>query len=536
MLCYRCMRDKGEAEVCPHCNQKGIRKNEDHHLAPGTVINNRYTIGNTLGEGGFGITYIGLDNVLDLRVAVKEYYPFGFSNRNTDRGNHVTVSAGDKQAFYDKGKSRFLQEARHLAKFNDEVGIVSVRDFFEENNTAYIVMNYLDGIDLRHYLKQNGNLKPEQAFSMLRPIMVSLEAVNNAGIIHRDISPDNIMCLKNGKIKLMDFGSARDFDDTALRSTSIMLKPGYSPEEQYRKSGKLGPWTDVYGLCATIYRCITGKTPDEALDRAFEDSLKKPSELGVSISSELEKVLMYGLAVRKNDRCQNMTELMALIDQATGSSADAQTDSYRTVYADSVTQRIAPETRPEPQPQPRNTPQDKTQPAQAQENPRYAPSYQTRPQYPQQQPPVQRPAAPVPPLNPPEDDDFNFRTRAYSDINSAALDFQAKHPEENVNVNGVNYRDLVNRQGYSPQHTPQIASYEDRNVTRPAVRFYRNAQRPKKPNEVPPEKLKVIIPDSLKEDYDPVVSREDKKKAQKKKEKITDHVNVLFNPNNKFLK
>lgn len=313
MLCYNCMRDKGDRDVCPFCNTGALKDPELHQLPPGTVIGGRYTVGKVLGEGGFGITYIGLDNTLDIVVAVKKYFPYGCSHRSSNITAEVSVSGGSGEV-YRKGKDRFLKEAKTVAKFLKDPGIVDIRDFFEENNTAYIVMEYLEGVDLRKYLKAHGRLESEEAFRLLIPVMRSLEKMHRVGIIHRDISPDNIMYQPDGTLKLMDFGAARDYDDS--RSMSVMLKHGYAPEEQYRRGGEQGPWTDVYGLCATIYRCITGKAPDEAIDRLAEDHLKKPSELGVTISPELEKALIYGLAVRKKDRCPDMTELLRLIDKA----------------------------------------------------------------------------------------------------------------------------------------------------------------------------------------------------------------------------
>lgn len=315
MLCYHCMHEKGDAKFCPFCGNENKPDPFSHHLPAGTLVGGRYIIGRVLGEGGFGITYIALDTLLDIPVAVKEYYPYGISQRNCSVDNSVCVSEGENIDLYQKGKERLLKEAKIIARFHKEPGIVDVSGFVQENNTAYIIMEYLDGIDLRHYLRTNGAMSVDQAIDLLKPIMQSLEKIHAAGVIHRDISPDNIMMLDNGSVWLMDFGAARSYTDDN-RTMSVMLKKGYAPEEQYRSNGKQGPWTDVYGICATIYRCITGKTPDESLDRIFEDNLKLPSQLGVNISPEVEKVLMYGLAVREQDRCRNMTELLQLLEEA----------------------------------------------------------------------------------------------------------------------------------------------------------------------------------------------------------------------------
>lgn len=315
MYCYHCMNNKGSAPVCPHCHKEHNAQVAAHHLRPGTVLNKKYLVGYAIGEGGFGITYIGRDTTLDVRVAIKEFYPSGYTNRNSYKESTVTVGSQRQREFFEKGKERFLFEARNVAKFSSEKGIVDVRDFFEANGTAYIIMEYLDGIDLNKYLNTYGVIPAERAFDLMLPVMRSLEKINAAGIIHRDISPDNIMYLKDGTLKLMDFGSARYFTNEE-KEMSIMLKQGYAPEEQYRKNGHQGPWTDVYGMCATLYRCITGEVPEDGLDRIHTDSLKTPSQLGAQISPALETVLMYGLAVYHENRCQNMTELIDLVTKA----------------------------------------------------------------------------------------------------------------------------------------------------------------------------------------------------------------------------
>ena len=336
MICNNCKRDKGDVVICPYCHVGNIQEAKPHHLPKGTVLGGRYTIIGVLGEGGFGITYLG-SNKLGVNVAIKEYYPHGFTYRVSAAGNKVSVTESDRDE-YEHGKARFLTEAKTLVKFNDEPGIVNVTDYIDENNTAYIIMEYLNGTDLRDYLIKNGKMSVNKAIDMLMPVMNALVKVHKAGMIHRDISPDNIMRLKSGGIKLMDFGSAKVFNGD-VRSMSVMLKPGFAPEEQYRRNGKQGPWTDVYGLCATIYCCITGKVPDESLDRLSDDRLKPPSKLGVNISPAMEKALMYGLAVRSADRCQSVTELLNLIDSArnnpyTGGQGASTKDPYKTLDAD----------------------------------------------------------------------------------------------------------------------------------------------------------------------------------------------------------
>ena len=334
------MNEIDQSGFCKNCMKQNSADSFVHQLAPGTILNNKYLVGNCLGEGGFGITYIGRDLTLDIKVAIKEYYPNGYVNRNNQATQDVTATTQTQSDFFNKGKERFLQEARNVAKFLGEPGIVGVREYFECNNTAYIIMEYLDGENLNTSIKKNGVFKPEAIFSMMLPIVRSLRKIHEAGIIHRDISPDNIMFLKNGTLKLMDFGSARFFTNDE-KEMSVMLKQGYAPEEQYRKNGDQGPWTDVYGLCATLYKCITGASPVDALDRMRVDGLRKPSEMGISIPQPLEVVMMYGLAVYRENRCQDMKELEELMQKAlnkqevsVNAGPNIQDDLYRTQAAD----------------------------------------------------------------------------------------------------------------------------------------------------------------------------------------------------------
>ena len=284
-------------------------ENRDIHvLKKGKKLNNRYVIDEILGEGGFGITYSGQDELLAMKVAIKEYYPHGFVTRNNMYDEVITVTQTKYDDIFQKGKQKFLKEARSLARFNKEEGIVNVTDFFEENNTAYIVMEYLDGITLKEYLKQNGVMSAQDVQELMTPLIRSLDAVHKSGLIHRDISPDNIMLLMNGKVKLMDFGAARDYTEAGEKSLSIVLKHGYAPEEQYRSHGIQGPWTDIYALSATMYKCITGITPAESIQRIIEDTVQPPSALGIPIPSGMEYALMKGLSISQKNRYQNLND------------------------------------------------------------------------------------------------------------------------------------------------------------------------------------------------------------------------------------
>ena len=312
--CMKCMEPIGNEKQCPHCGYQGTQAAAPHRLQPGTILQERYLIGNALGQGGFGITYMGRDLKLDMRVAVKEYYPNGYTNRNAEVTSEITISDKEQADFIEKGKKKFLEEARKLAQVHENPGVVDVRDFFEANKTAYIVMEYLDGKDLRAVLKERC-FTANEIFRIMRPVIDALEKVHALGIIHCDISPDNIMLLKNGSVKLMDFGAARVVNLEDEKSRSVVLKAGYAPEEQYRPKGNLGPWSDIYALCATMYKCITGITPDDALERSHEDTIQWPSELGIEITETQEAVLKKGMAVDAAERFQNIGEMTAMLDR-----------------------------------------------------------------------------------------------------------------------------------------------------------------------------------------------------------------------------
>ena len=315
--CPYCMNELTGGGICQNCGKNTDEyKHPAHTLKQGAMLHDRYLIGGVLGEGGFGITYIGLDTLLQYRVAIKEFFPNGMVNRNNTVSNEVqSISTESARELFSKSRENFLREARTLAKFSNESGIVSVKDFFEENHTVYIVMEYLDGITLKSYLAQVGTISPYNTVCLLMPVFQSLKKIHEKKLIHRDISPDNIM-LVDENVKLLDFGAAREFADE--RSLSVMLKHGYAPMEQYRRHGIQGTWTDVYAICATMYKCITGKIPPDAPDRVFDDEIKMPSQMGIEIEPEFEKVLKHGLALKPDDRIQDIDELLEELERVPG--------------------------------------------------------------------------------------------------------------------------------------------------------------------------------------------------------------------------
>lgn len=279
-----------------------------HCLRKGTRLIGRYTIEKVLGQGGFGITYLGIDELHEKKVAIKEFFPQGIVTRNIEYEDAVTVTFVGEKDNYNKGKEKFLKEARIMARFSKDEGIVKAQDFFEINNTAYIVMEYLEGITLKQYLRENERIEPEELLELFVPLIESLDEIHSQGLIHRDISPDNIMVLLGGKIKLMDFGAARDYTDFGEKSLSLILKPGYAPPEQYQAHGVQGPWTDIYALCATMYKCLTGENPPDAIERVMDDNLKEISEFGIPVSKQMEETIIKGMSISARNRYQNIEE------------------------------------------------------------------------------------------------------------------------------------------------------------------------------------------------------------------------------------
>ena len=317
ILCPHCMEELPMgSNICQHCGLSTETKNSPNELPIGNMLKNRYLIGCALGGGGFGLTYAAYDRVLNMRVAIKEYYPNGKANRSPEGEVYFNLSTESEENSR-KGKEKFLREAQILSMFPNDANVVELRDFFETNGTAYIVMEYLDGKDLRQYSKENPNINYEVALELMSPVIDCLGRIHDKGIIHGDISPSNIMILKDGGIKLIDFGAAREFGSRGKDDTSILLKPGYAPEEQYRPNGDLGPWTDVYAVTATMYKLITGETPESSIDRAERDNLKRPSAYGKKMSRIQEIDMMKGLALKGDTRFQSMAELKSGLQEKT---------------------------------------------------------------------------------------------------------------------------------------------------------------------------------------------------------------------------
>ena len=339
-LCLGCMAPDTGAPFCPHCGWKRAADSTSVlHLRPGTILRECYVVGRVLGQGGFGITYLGYDTQLQRKVAIKEYFPQVIASRMA-AGSTVAPTSAQVQSDYQHGLQSFMNEGRILARFSDHPCIVSVLNLFEANNTGYLVMGFLEGMTLSQGLGMSGGKYPyEVARDIMMRVMDGLREVHAQGLLHRDISPDNIYLTRQGPIKILDFGAARFEAGERSQSLSVVLKEGYAPEEQYRRSGHQGPWTDVYASAATLYRAITGVIPPPALDRLHSDSLKPPSGFGVTIPPAAEAALMRALAVRAGDRFQSVDTFQGALQP----SAPA---------GPSVIPPIGPPIGPKPAPQP----------------------------------------------------------------------------------------------------------------------------------------------------------------------------------------
>ena len=320
-FCPYCMGSVRPGEPCPVCGlTQGSYTPAPHHLPPGTVLMDRYLIGRALGEGGFGITYIGRDLRLEVKVAIKEYFPSDRAARDAASSMDVHSCMSRNNSGYEQGLSRFLCEARTMARMEKQPQIVMVRDYFEANNTAYIVMEYVEGtnfIDLA--ARRGGRIPASELFPLIEPLFTALSAMHKAGLIHRDISPDNLM-LEQGSVRLLDFGCARESSQGTDSTMAVALKQGYAPIEQYQCMGQ-GPWTDVYALSATIYFCLTGRVPPKSLDRLLSDELAAPRALGIDITLEQQRALLRGMEINPEKRCQTVDELYSGLYRTEDASA-----------------------------------------------------------------------------------------------------------------------------------------------------------------------------------------------------------------------
>lgn len=310
-VCSRCLSNVTRGQSCGNCGFSDVDYHpKAHQLPPEALLKQRYLVASVLGEGGFGITYAGWDLTLDKPIAIKEYFPAGFTGRDASVSFSALPSEGPAKSWYYAGRERFLREARILAMLSGVRGIVPVRDFFEENDTAYIVMDFIHGDSLRSLADRSGGIiAPVELFSLLRPVFDALILVHQSGILHRDISPDNILVDHSGSAWLIDFGAAEELlPQNEEQSHAVILRKGYTPLEQYDSHGQQGPWSDLYALSATIYDLLCGQAPPEAILRVEKDILLPPRKRNVRLSSAQNRALLRALSPQISGRQQSMDE------------------------------------------------------------------------------------------------------------------------------------------------------------------------------------------------------------------------------------
>ncbi len=317
-ICFNCFNNTGGYGVCPYCGYVlGTKNTPEFMLQPGMRIWGRYIIGTILGIGGFGVTYKAFDTRLSSIVAIKEFFPQNLSSRMPGEGE-LRLFMGDSFKNFQIHKQRFVEEGKNLAKFTGDAHIVNVLDSFEDNNTAYIVMEYLEGVTLKEYMLQSGGvIEYIRATEIMKELLEGLKTIHLKGIIHRDISPDNIYVLRDGCVKILDFGAAR-FAAKEEWTQSVVVKKGYAPPEQYRNNMRQSEQTDLYAAGATFYKMLTGKTPEESIERAEKDTLQRPSKIISAIDAQTDKFIMKSIALKPELRFKNADAMLAALSGATG--------------------------------------------------------------------------------------------------------------------------------------------------------------------------------------------------------------------------
>lgn len=339
-LCMGCMKQKGMKERCPYCGfslQEYMKKQSGKALLPGTILKGIYLLGKIMGEGGFGITYIALNLNTEEPVAVKEYFPVNLAARDTMTADRQAVSlpGGNNRQLYEDGLKNFSAEAKRLRQFSSLPGITGFIDFFCENRTGYLVMEYINGTTLGCYLNRKKYIPEKETLVLMRPVLNTLAQLHRHGVIHRDISPDNIMVRNNGQLYLIDLGAARHVSEAEDQSITVLLKRGYAPVEQYQTHGRQGPWTDIYAVCAVMYKMISGRVPHESIDRMIGKELPDLEDLSLangipSVSHRTSQSIKKGLSVRSADRYQTAEEFMeALYDETADIQEDTQDKEER---------------------------------------------------------------------------------------------------------------------------------------------------------------------------------------------------------------
>lgn len=286
-------------------------------LPEGFVVGGRYHVGKILGMGGFGITYMVRDEEIQRTCAMKEYFPQEWAVRCM---NGTTIEPRDvhKSYLYQHGLDVFVNEAKILYKLRDDRVVVDVFHFFRENNTAYILMEYVRGMNLAQYAKKKEHFSEKELNGIIRQVAHSLSKIHKQGLLHRDISPDNIMISESGEVKLIDFGATRQYAMNETTDMSVLIKPGFAPVEQYSRTGRQGPWTDVYALAATYYYLLTGKKPLSAVDRSAGSKMKSIRQCVPEVQENICRAIEKALEINFSHRTRSMEEFLKDLEMGDG--------------------------------------------------------------------------------------------------------------------------------------------------------------------------------------------------------------------------
>lgn len=307
--CPGCMEPSQE-NPCSRCGFDSRSPSGMEYALPlNTILAGKYVVGRVLGQGGFGITYIGWDLALERKVAIKEYYPSGQVSRTQGTRSLTWYTTEQASVARKSGMEMFLKEARKMVKVDNIPGVVRVLELFQENGTAYIVMEFVEGETLKTRLQKTGPLSWSQTKAIFEPVVHAMSKVHRAGLVHRDLSPDNLMLTADGSVKILDLGAAKDLNVNSGASSMQVAKSGFSPLEQYIQRGNSGPWTDVYAIAATIYYTLTGKLPPNAVDRLDHDTLSWSEPGLTALSPAALAALEHAMEVQISDRIQTMDEL-----------------------------------------------------------------------------------------------------------------------------------------------------------------------------------------------------------------------------------
>lgn len=309
-FCPNCFQSGYEGVRCGLCGYEDKSIMDHRVLAPGIWLKNRYMVGRVLGAGGFGITYLSFDSQTRQRWAVKEYFPVEWASR-TPGTNMIVSNSQSTDEYYLHGREVFADEAKTLLDLKNNPAVVNVIDFFQENGTAYLVMEFLDGATLEGYMKERRAPLPiELANRVVKEIGDALALIHGNMLLHRDVSPDNIMLTGRNELKLIDFGATRVYALNSPKNMSVLVKPGFAPLEQYSSSGVQGPWTDVYALAATYYYVVSGIKPPSAPERLTGTALTSLRSLNPAVSGRMEQAIHHALQPNWEARPNNMKQFI----------------------------------------------------------------------------------------------------------------------------------------------------------------------------------------------------------------------------------